>query len=276
MKQGSIKSALNYYGGKARLAPKIISLFPSKILTYVEPFCGAAHVFFRKAPSELEILNDRNKTLMKFYNVVRTNCSALKEKLEGTLFHEGSHRKAVFILANHEEFSDLEIAWAVFVGCNQSMRGIMGGSWLIDRNPRRLGGSCQISFYNRIERLNNVFVTRLKSALIYCRDALNIVDNFKKEADTLYYCDPPYIGANMGHYKGYTQESFNALLDGLEKINGRFLLSSFLNTELTKRTHKNGWYYIELEVTNTSSIYKKKVTEVITANYPIEKATLFQ
>lgn len=38
---------MSYYGGKQRLASKIIELIP-KHVTYVEPFAGGAAIFFNK------------------------------------------------------------------------------------------------------------------------------------------------------------------------------------------------------------------------------------
>ncbi len=42
-----------------------------------------------------------------------------------------------------------------------------------------------------------------------------------------HYCDPPYVGANQGHYGGYTQEHFNELLNTLSRIKGMVFTSSF-------------------------------------------------
>ncbi len=59
-----------WIGGKRRLAEQIIPLFPDHIC-YVEPFCGAAAVFFNKQPSKAEVLNDVNGELINLYRVVK-------------------------------------------------------------------------------------------------------------------------------------------------------------------------------------------------------------
>jgi DNA adenine methylase len=47
-----------------------------------------------------------------------------------------------------------------------------------------------------------------------------------------FYCDPPYVGADQGHYDGYTQDDFDRLLDILSELQGNFLSSSYRNQTL--------------------------------------------
>ena len=58
-----MKTPLSYYGGKQQLACKIVSLIPGHTV-YCEPFIGGAAVFFRKTPSEVEIINDINSEII--------------------------------------------------------------------------------------------------------------------------------------------------------------------------------------------------------------------
>ena len=67
---------------------------------------------------------------------------------------------------------------------------------------------------------------RLEGVFVECDDALKIIERWDSP-DTLFYCDPPYPGANQGHYKGYTHEDFAALVDKLKGIKGKFLLSNY-------------------------------------------------
>ena len=101
-------------------------------------------------------------------------------------------------------------------------------------------------------------------------DALRIIES-RDVQDAFFYCDPPYVGADQGHYNGYTQIDFDALLSLLEGIKGKFLLSSYRNKSLMEFSRKNVWHMLELKMSNsmTKGHTKKVKVEVLTANYPI-------
>lgn len=61
-----------WIGGKRRLAAQILAVFPEHSC-YVEPFCGAAAIFFSKPPVKAEILNDINLDLTNLYRVVASH-----------------------------------------------------------------------------------------------------------------------------------------------------------------------------------------------------------
>ncbi|ROJ19128.1 restriction endonuclease subunit M [Escherichia coli] len=52
-----------WIGGKRRLAKHILPLFPAHEC-YVEPFCGAAALYFLKTPGKIEVINDINGELV--------------------------------------------------------------------------------------------------------------------------------------------------------------------------------------------------------------------
>lgn len=66
----SSKPFFSWMGGKRRLAKHIIPEFPSHEC-YVEPFAGAAAIFFMKEPAKVEVINDVNSDLVNLYRVVQ-------------------------------------------------------------------------------------------------------------------------------------------------------------------------------------------------------------
>lgn len=59
-----------WIGGKRRLAKHLLPLFPDHNC-YVEPFAGAAALYFMKAPAKAEVINDINGDLINLYRVVK-------------------------------------------------------------------------------------------------------------------------------------------------------------------------------------------------------------
>lgn len=64
-----MNSPIAYFGGKSRLSKEIIPLI-QKHTCYVELFCGAAWVFFKKPESKVEVLNDLDNNIVNLYRVI--------------------------------------------------------------------------------------------------------------------------------------------------------------------------------------------------------------
>ena len=65
-----LRSPLRWVGGKSRLRQAVIARLPPHTC-YVEPVAGAAWVLFGKAPSPVEVLNDRDGELVNFFHVLK-------------------------------------------------------------------------------------------------------------------------------------------------------------------------------------------------------------
>ncbi len=63
-------SPLPYTGNKSCIADTILDVMPPHTV-YIEPCMGSAEVFFRKLPSEKEILNDYNGDLVNLFRVMQ-------------------------------------------------------------------------------------------------------------------------------------------------------------------------------------------------------------
>lgn len=66
-----IQSPLNYTGGKYKLLPQILPLFPQSTRTFVDLFCGGCNVGLN-APSQQVIYNDRSPELLRLYQTLNT------------------------------------------------------------------------------------------------------------------------------------------------------------------------------------------------------------
>ena len=61
-----IQSPLNYIGGKYKLLPQLLPLFPRQIGTFVDLFCGGCNVGIN-VPSERTVFNDNISYLIDLY-----------------------------------------------------------------------------------------------------------------------------------------------------------------------------------------------------------------
>ena len=66
-KEELIKSPLNYTGGKFKLLPQILPLFPEKIDVFIDLFCGGCNVGINVKANQV-ICNDYEKVIIDLYN----------------------------------------------------------------------------------------------------------------------------------------------------------------------------------------------------------------
>lgn len=259
-----MKTPLSYYGGKQKLCSRILEIIPSHVL-YCEPFIGGGAVFFAKPISELEVLNDTNSELINFYRVVKNRFVDLEMMIRGTSHSRRLHNDASIVYNNPHLFDEVKRAWAVWVLSSQSFSSIMDGTFGYDKAKNHT--TKKIS--NNRDRFTEEMTVRLSNCTIECADALYIIQSRDTE-NSFFYCDPPYIGSNCGHYDGYTESDFMALLQVLSAVKGKFLLSSYPSELLAKFTAKNKWHSFSIEQqVSVNKGYGKKKIEVLTANYKI-------
>jgi DNA adenine methylase len=262
----SMKTPISYYGGKQKLCKRIVELIPDHSL-YCEPFLGGAAVFFAKQKSEVEVLNDTNKELINFYRVVQNDFVSLEKEIRITLHSRDQFRQASVIYNNPDMFSELKRAWALWVTASQSFSSMLDGSW----GYERLSNKTSTRLTNKKDVFTEELAIRLQSVQLECTDALRVI--FSRDTEqSFFYCDPPYYNSDCGHYDGYSQDDFEALLKMLSGIKGKFLLSSYPSEMLTRYTKDHGWHTQTIEQTvsvNAKSGKRKAKIEVLTANYKI-------
>ncbi|QJB34924.1 DNA adenine methylase [Chitinophaga oryzae] len=261
-----IRPPLTYYGGKQTLAPWIISMIPEHVL-YGEPFCGGAAVLFHKEPSRSEVINDTNGELINFYRVAKTQFARLNKLVQDTLHSRDAFRQAMVINQNPDMFDPVKRAWAIWTIAAMSFASKLDGPFGFDKTNNTTS--------KRIENKRIAFTEeipqRLSRVQIECADALYVIQS-RDHDQAFFYCDPPYVGSDCGHYKGYTDADYMALLQSLSRIKGKFLLSSYPSPMLDEFVRQFGWHQRKramLVTVNTKSRNQKEKTEVVTANYPL-------
>jgi DNA adenine methylase len=218
-----MKPVISYYGGKQRMASKIVPLIPQHTV-YVEPFCGGAAIFFAKPWPKVtnrdhyrEVINDHDKRLINFYQQLRDNGQALVDALQLTPYSE--HEYQIAKKLNCED--KLEAARRYYVNVQQSFSNKLNGGWRRGIYGRNLGAT----WASKIAQLPE-YLDRIASVHIACDDALKVIKQWDSP-QTFFYCDPPYPAADQGHYKGYTLEHFKELVNTLDACQGSFILSNY-------------------------------------------------
>lgn len=258
-----LRTPISYYGGKQRLAARILNNIPPHEL-YVEPFLGGAAIYFAKEACPVEVINDTNQELGNFYKVTKNRLHDLQALVRTTLHSRMAHDDAWCIYNKPHLHDEVRRAWAVWVLSTQSFASKMNGSW----GHERQSDSTPKKVTNKRDEFTEQLAIRLQGTQIECSDALYLI----KRCDTaqaFIYGDPPYYNSDMGHYDGYTVEDFELLLKCLSEIKGKFLLSSYPSPLLNKYIDLYGWHSLDIEQALTLSKYRKKKVEVLTANYEL-------
>lgn len=222
-----MKPIISYYGGKQKMAHNIIPLIP-KHTVYVEPFAGGCAILFMKPYPNVanfnyysEVINDIDGDLINMYRIFQSRFDEIKHLLDYTLYSQEEHRKSAKILKREIEADDLWRSWAYFVNVCISFSKKLKGGWATSV----FGGSLVYSFKNKINYLSSI-MDRFRNVYISCEDSIRCIERWDSP-QTLFYCDPPYIDTDQGHYKGYRLEDFNKLVEKLQNIQGSFLLSTY-------------------------------------------------
>src|SRR5690606_30348062 len=253
-----MKPPFSYYGGKQRMASKIVPLIPQHTV-YVEPFCGGATILFAKGSvftgnhaDYREVINDTNQHVINFFEICRDRGDELQHLLDYSLYSQEEFRRSKACDGDDK----LWRAYYFFLNINQSFANIFHSGW----GTNVYGRNNAYSYQNKTD-ITQV-IDRLKSCFIASEDALLCIKRWDSP-HTFFYCDPPYPDTNQGNYSGYSQQDFENLIEALNSCQGSFLLSCYHNDAVPKE-----WERFEFDAVCTASNtnaggHRQKRTEVV-------------
>lgn len=248
---------LAYIGGKRRIARQLIALIP-QLTTYVEPFAGGAQLFFHKPRSRVEVLNDLDEEIVRFFRV----CQRHPHELARVLRWQPASRR-VFDADNErsaEGLTDIERAARFYY--------LQKNAWGGKRTRRSYHYGVTVKpNYNPSDlpvRLLDV-ADRLLEVQVECLPWEQIVDRYDRTT-TFFYLDPPYVGVDLYRHN-FTDSQFASLAERLKGLAGKFLLS--INDCPQVREWFNGFHRREITLTYTSLRRPKQVSELLFANFPL-------
>jgi DNA adenine methylase len=243
-------AVLRYLGSKWKLADWVIGQFPPHN-RYIEPFCGSASVFFRKAPVHFEVLNDMDGNIVNFFQQLRDNADAFIRAIELT-----PYSRAEYELSYQPTDDPLEKARRFYVRCWQSFAANSRGKptgWRIHKNVNDNQGD-DAHTWQRLDSLQKA-CKRLKNAHIEHDDAIEVIKRYDAK-DAVIYLDPPYVHETRSSKRRYEGgELTNDMHVRLSEVAKACKASVFISGYDSPfyRELYAGWRCISTEVTTNGS-----------------------
>ena len=247
---------LAYIGGKRRIAPQLIRLFPPH-LTYVEPFAGGAQVFFHKPASRVEVLNDRDGDIINFLRVCQHHHRELLRVMRYWVASRDWH--AALALEHADPLTDVQRA-ARFLYLQKNSFG--------GRLTRQTFHYCvtQPSNFNpdRLPVIVQAAAKRLAHVQLENWSYEKVLARYDRPT-TFFYLDPPYAGLSLYRFN-FADDDFFALAERLRTLQGRFLLS--VNECAVTREAFARFHVHSIRLVYTANRQVPSATELLVANYP--------
>lgn len=204
-----------WIGGKRRLAKHILPLFP-KHTCYVEPFCGAAALFFLKTPSKAEVLNDINGEIVNLYRVVQHH---LEEFIRHFKWSLTSRQIFKWLQATPTEtLTDIQRAARFYY-----LQKTAFGAKAENQTFGTMTTSAPRLNLLRLEEELSAAHLRLSRTLIEHLDWKSCIQRYDRP-HTLFYADPPYW-QTQGYGVPFPFDEYVALAEIMRQCRGQFVLS---------------------------------------------------
>lgn len=298
-KEELVKSPLNYTGGKFKLLPQILPLFPNKIDTFIDLFGGGFNVGINVKANQI-IYNDIEKHIVELLNYFKNNeGNVIIKQIDSLIDKYGLTRTDKYgyeyygcnssegvsrinkkpYLKLREDYNKnktplLFFTTIIFAFSNQ-IRFNSKGEFNVSVNKRDFNNNIKnnlIRFLNKMKEIEVFF---------YNEDFTKLKINTLSQNDFV-YCDPPYLitcanyNENGGWDKNREIELLN-LLDSLNYKGVKFALSNVLENKGKTNNILKEWakdyniHYLNNSYGNCNYHTKDKsnnsTTEVLITNY---------
>ena len=228
-----------WIGGKRRLARSILPLFGEHDC-YVEPFAGAAALFFLKEPTKSEVLNDVNGEIVNLYRVIKNHFEEFAKQ-----FKYGLISREIFKwlqITPIETLTDIQRAARFYY----LQKLCFGGKVNAQTFGTTTTSRPRLNLL-RLEMDLSEAHLRLATATIEHLDWAECVRRYDRP-HSLFYCDPPYWGTE-GYGVPFGLDQYDRLAELARTIQGRMIIS--VNDIPEMRTAFKGLWIDRLDIKYT-------------------------
>lgn len=282
--QDLVKSPLNYTGGKFKLLPQILPLFPKDIDTFVDLFGGGFNVGANVDATHI-IYNEFDS---RVFELIKSICSEnhiesfdkvinIVNKYELSKVNEDGFYKLREYYNNSSDRNWFELYAIITHAFNYQIRFNKSGGFNMPFGKNRS------SFSVALQKKFKIFAESMnKKDIQFHNNSYDYINSLPLNSEDLVYCDPPYLItlASYNEQDGWNQDKEYDLLeklDGLNKNGINFALSNVLehkgksNDILKKWSEKYNVHYLNHSYGNCSYHGKDKSRnsslEVLITNY---------
>ena len=252
-KEELVKSPLNYTGGKFKLLPQILPLFPNKIDTFIDLFGGGFNVGINVKANQI-IYNDIEKHIVELLNYFKNNeGNVIIKQIDSLIDKYGLTRTDKYgyeyygcnssegvsrinkkpYLKLREDYNKnktpLLFFTTIIFAFSNKIRFKSKGEFNVSVNKRDFNNNIKnnlIRFLNKMKEIEVFF---------YNEDFTKLKINTLSQNDFV-YCDPPYLiaCANYNENGGWDESRENELLNLLDSLNCKgvkFALSNVIENK---------------------------------------------
>lgn len=302
-----IQSPLNYTGGKFKLLPQILPLFPKDIDIFVDLFCGGCNVGINVDCNHV-IYNDSDRNLLYIYQTFKILGKEtiiefiykIIDKYGLSLVSEygydyygcdsskglGEYNKDKFLKlrddfnhnTNESHYYYIMLYVMIVYAFNNQIRFNSNGEFNLPVGKRDFNKKMESKLQDFIDKIEQ------QDCSFTCKDFRKF-DTTRLNKDDLVYVDPPYLitCATYNEQGGWSETDENDLLKFLDELNSRkirFALSNVLRSKgkenkiliewLSKNTDKYKVNNLNYSYSNSNYQTKDKTSsseEVLIVNY---------
>lgn len=225
----------NRTGSKKNLCNSIMDLVDDSKTLYVEPYVGGGALALR-APYNKKIINDKDIKVAALYEILRRdklndqfiNEVLNLEKNKDVYLEMKAKLKEIDINTDLKNVSDNELLEfcipAFYVQSTSFNRSMNGFCYLDDTEAWRRKTFWALYYMKNMMTQENVEIT--------CRDAVDVINDYKDRDDTQFVIDSPYVGLYRGSRRDYSCEMDKLyehfrLIDNMKDIKGSAIICGF-------------------------------------------------